>query len=141
MLAEPAAPEPTVSPAASPTPKWNPVRLSLRENHGAVNSSFDIGVNEIWIDIGINGGRPIPYILDTDSDALVAASPAWQSAKHPSKSVLNTKVPEKMYYGDGTYGYHYFPVRAQLAFFNAHTAAPAFTLPNPAGYMIGQIVD
>jgi hypothetical protein len=117
---------------SAPTkPPQLPIRLRLQQNAQDDNLS---------IYVGINGGPPIPYLFDTGSDAFLAAPPAWLAVK-PVPSIIKTKVPEKMIYGDGTYGYTFLPVRAHLAFFDPHMGVPSLVLPNPDGYVVGRIIE
>jgi hypothetical protein len=108
-----------------------PVKVKLQWNAESDNLS---------IYAGVNGGHPVPYLFDTGSDAFVIAPSTWMAVRDP-KPVTRMKVPEKMMYGDGTYGYTYLPVWARLAFYAPGLGQPALVLPNPQGYQVGKIIE
>ena len=121
-------PSPTPTPPIPP-PKL-PIKIHLQQNPESDNLS---------IYIGINGHPPIAYLFDTGSDALVVAGSAFHRQK--IDSISGSKKPDSYLYGDGTYGYYYFPVMAHLAFYNPQAARPALVPPAPEGYVVGRIVE
>ena len=121
-------PGPTPTPPIPP-PKL-PIKIHLQQNPDSDNLS---------IYVGINGHPPVAYLLDTGSDAFIAAGTAWHRQK--VDSISRSKKPESALYGDGTYGYTYFPVMAHLAFYDPHAGRPTLVLPAPEGYVVGRIEE
>jgi hypothetical protein len=118
--------------ASDPAQPLNlPVKLKLQWNAADDNLS---------IYAGVNGGHPVPYLFDTGSDAFVIAPSTWVAVRDP-KPVTTMKTPDKMMYGDGTYGYSYLPVWARIAFYDPGFGRPALVLPNPQGYQVGRIIE
>ena len=109
-------------PSKSSTPiKVKPVNVDLEQN----------GDSNIWIYVGLNGGRPHRYLLDTGSWGFYALySPRWWPGN--PKSLFKTDGFDTEMYGNMTYGYTFVPVFSSVILYHHFNGVQAYQFPEKA---------
>jgi hypothetical protein len=86
------------------------------------------GDSNIWIYVGLNGGRPHRYLLDTGSWGFYAYySPRWWPGN--PKTLFKTDGFDTEMYGDMTYGYGFVPVFSSVTLYNYFNGIAAYQFP------------
>ena len=117
-LVDLAPPEEESAPPQKPYGKVKPVNVDLEQN----------GEANIWIYVGLNGGKPHRYLLDTGSWGFYALySPGWWPGN--PKSLFKTDGFDTEMYGNMTYGYTFVPVFSSVSLYNYFNGVQAYQFP------------